>query len=152
MGNRAVIKMEGQPAAIYLHWHGSIDTVKPLLDVAKEYRLRGDDYGIARLTQMFGNVIGGTISLGVSTEDLLDTDNFDNGTYVIDEEFNIIRREFMHHPDEGQTPEDYDKTVMEIKRKNDQFFLESKPNLDCGYCTVAGGAGAWACPHHGEDT
>jgi len=22
---------------------------------------------------------------------------------------------------------------------------------DCGYCTVAGGAGAWACPKHGEE-
>jgi hypothetical protein len=27
-----------------------------------------------------------------------------------------------------------------------------KLDLDCGYCTVAGGAGAWACPHHGEDS
>ena len=80
MGNRAVIQMQGQDVGLYLHWNGGLDTVKPLLDVAKEYGIRGDDYGIARLAQIAGNLLGGHLGLGVSTIDMLDRDNGDNGT------------------------------------------------------------------------
>ena len=92
MGNRAVIRIDGESAGIYLHYNGGLDTIKPLLDVAREYGIRGDDYGIARLAQMLGNFFGGTLSIGVSQLDELDQDNSDNGTYVVDSNFNIIER------------------------------------------------------------
>ena len=98
MGNRAVIQMQGQDVGIYLHNNGGRDTIQPLLEVAQEYGIRGDDYGIARLAQMMGNFFGGTLSIGVSTLDKLD-------------------REQSH----------WDNAEMktEIKKANDQFFIAS---------------------------
>ena len=56
MGNRAVItirdnlKNRDDWQSIYLHWNGGYDTVKPALDLAKEYGVRCEqEYGIARL-------------------------------------------------------------------------------------------------------
>ena len=121
MGNRAVIQMQGQDVGIYLHNNGGYDTIKPLLDVAKTYGIRGDDYGIARLAQMLGNFFGGTLSLGVSTLDKLDRDNGDNGTYVVDSQFNIVDRLFKRSPEQDGHP--YKEMVREFCKANDQFFL-----------------------------
>jgi hypothetical protein len=120
MGNRAVIQMQGQETGIYLHWNGGLDTVQPLLDVAKEYGIRGDDYGIARLAQIFGNTFDGTLGIGVSTIDRLDRDNYDNGTYVINSQFNIVERLFKRNPE--QQNHDYNTMKNLIKAANDQFF------------------------------
>ena len=98
MGNRAVIQMQNEDVGIYLHWNGGRDTVEPLLDVAREYGVRGDDYGIARLAQIFGNAFDGILGMGVATLDKLDRDNYDNGTYVIDSKFNIVERLFQRYP------------------------------------------------------
>ena len=128
MGNRAVIQMQGQNVGIYLHNNGGLDTIQPLLDVAKEYGVRGDDYGIARLAQMMGNFLGGTLSVGVSTIDRLDLDNCDNGTYVIDQRFNIVERLFQRNPE--QTHWNYDEMKAHIKSANDQFFMRNgQPRL-----------------------
>jgi hypothetical protein len=122
MGNRAVIQMQGQDVGLYLHWNGGLDTVQPLLDVAKEYGLRGDNYGIARLAQIAGNYLGGTLGIGVSTIDRIHRDNFDNGTYVIDSQFNIVERLFTRGPE--QQNHDYDEMKQDIKNANDKFFKE----------------------------
>ena len=135
MGNRAVISItdsneiptankESTPS-IYLHWNGGADTIEPLLEVAKEYGLRGDDYGIARLTQMMGNVFGGILSIGVENVDKLDTDNGDNGTYVIDQKFNIVDR-LYYRGDSEQRVYDFQEMKQHIKSVNDQFFLTEK--------------------------
>ena len=124
MGNRAVIQMQDQDVGIYLHNNGGYDTIKPLLDVAKTYGIRGDDYGIARLAQMLGNFFGGTLSLGVSTLDKLDRDNGDNGTYVVDSQFNIVDRLFKRFPE--QDNHTYKEMVREFCKANDQFFLTSE--------------------------
>ena len=124
MGNRAVIQMQGQDVGIYLHHNGGYDTIKPLLDVAKTYSIRGDDYGIARLAQMLGNFFGGTLSLGVSTLEKLDRDNGDNGTYVIDSRFNIVDRLFNRTKSE-QDFHPYKEMVLAFCKANDQFFLTS---------------------------
>ena len=125
MGNRAVIQMQGVDAGIYLHWNGGADTIEPLLEVAKEYGLRGDAYGIARLTQMMGNVFGGILSIGVENVDKLDTDNGDNGTYVIDQKFNIVDR-LYYRGDSEQRVYDFQEMKQHIKSVNDQFFLTEK--------------------------
>lgn len=120
MGNRAVIQMQGEDTGIYLHWNGGRDTVQPLLSVAKEYGLRGDSYGMARLAQMMGNFFGGTLSLGVGPIDQLDRDNYDNGTYVIDNKFNIVDR--LYFDGQEQSHWDHEEMKAHIKSINDQFF------------------------------
>ena len=126
MGNRAVIQMQGVEAGIYLHWNGGADTVEPLLEVAKEYGLRGDDYGIARLAQMMGNFFGGILSIGVENADRLDTDNGDNGTYVIDKNFNIVERLHFRSSFCEQREYDFDEMKKAIKKVNDQFFVGAR--------------------------
>ena len=121
MGNRAVIQIQGQDTGIYLHWNGGYDTVKPLLDVAREYGVHGDDYGTARLAQIMGNYFGGVLNVGVAPIEKLDRDNCDNGVYVVDSQLNIVERLFMHYPE--QTSHDYDGMKADIKEKNDKFFL-----------------------------
>ena len=92
MGNRAVIAFqdashdEVQPdtVGIYLHWNGGPESVEAFLTAAKELGVRPDDYGVARLCQIIGNWFGGTLSIGIGTCRTMDTDNGDNGTYVVD--------------------------------------------------------------------
>lgn len=92
MGNRAVIQFK-DGTGIYLHWNGGPESVLAFLDTAKLFKVRGDDYGQARLIQIIGNFFGGTLSLGVGKASTLDRNNHDNGTYLVDENFNITRRE-----------------------------------------------------------
>ena len=121
MGNRAVIQMVGEQVVIYVHNNGGLDTIQPLLDVAKEYGLRGDDYGMARLTQMLGNLFGGILNIGIDKLENLDKNNYDNGTYVISRNFNIVERLFFDG--EEQNYIDYDEMKAHIKAMNDQFFI-----------------------------
>ena len=104
MGNRAVIHFQGSNVGMYVHWHGGRDTIEPMLEVAKEYGLRGGDYGLARLAQMFGNFVGGTLSMGIDELERLDCDNNNNGVYIIDSNFNIVDRQYML----GDEQSDYD--------------------------------------------
>ena len=104
MGNRAVITDNRKKIGVYLHWNGGRDTVEPLLEYMKLRGFRGGDYGYARMCQVMGNFFGGTLSLGVSAIDNLDMDNGDNGTYIIDEEFNIVGRECF----DGVEQKDYE--------------------------------------------
>ena len=168
MGNRAVIQIQGQETGVYLHWNGGYDTVKPLLDVAREYGVRGDDYGTARLAQMLGNFFcsdvayahlledvprhptfnrhltlqtraemmaamlaqmlgnffGGILNVGVGSIDRLDCNNGDNGTYVVDTNFNIVDRLFY----EGREANyhDYDEMRDAFKQANDRYFIKQE--------------------------
>ena len=123
MGNRAVIKFGGTSQGIYLHWNGGQESVKAFLDCAKRYQLRGNDspYGRARLCQIIGNFFGGTLSLGVDDIQFLDCNNYDNGMYVIDDNFEIIKREYI--TDDRPLNEEYYKEVFEeCCKKNDTIF------------------------------
>ena len=79
---------------VYLHWHGSPSSVVAYLAAAKTLGFRsptGDStYAMARFVQMIGNHIGGTLSIGVGCIEHLDTDNYDNGTYVVGDEWKIV--------------------------------------------------------------
>ena len=123
MGNRAVIEIQDTGIGIYLHWNGGRNSVQAFLDVAKEYDVRTtEDYGIARLVQIIGNFFGGTLSVGIGTIERMDTDNGDNGVYVIDKYFNIVERKFMRYPE--QTTPSVEDMKLEIKEANDKFFEE----------------------------
>ena len=128
MGNRAVITIKEKNIpqedwqSLYLHWNGGRDTVEPLLHVAKLYDLRCQDdpsYAIARLSQIIGNTLGGKLSLGVGTYKQLDTDNCDNGVYVV-KDWEIVDREYHHGLEQQEY--DFNKVVSEIRSVNDSIF------------------------------
>ena len=88
MGNRAVITTTDKRIGVYLHWNGGYDSVSAFL---KYCELRGfaspsrDCYGWARLCEVIANFMGSDgMSVGIDLYDRLDTDNGDNGVYVID--------------------------------------------------------------------
>jgi len=130
MGNRAVLafinddgKKDKNSVGIYLHWNGGRDSVEGFLQTAKDYELRSGSYGVARLTQIIANGLGGTLSLGVDLLKNLDCDNYDNGVYWIDQNFNIVDREYISRPD-FKEQQQYSLTsfVRRLKQDNDKFF------------------------------
>ena len=131
MGNRAVITIKENDVpkedwnSLYLHWNGGRDSVEPFLHVAKMYGIRCNShssYAIARLSQLIGNTLGGTLSLGIGAYKCLDTNNYDNGTYVV-EDWKIVKREHLPYEDfEEQSVYDFDEFVKEIRSMNDEVF------------------------------
>ena len=128
MGNRAVItiKEKNTPKedwnSLYLHWNGGRDSVEPFLHVAKLYGIRCNDdpsYAIARLSQLIGNYFGGTLSVGIGAYKRLDTNNWDNGTYII-EDWEIVERE--HFEGKEQQEHNFDEMVQDIRSMNDGVF------------------------------
>jgi hypothetical protein len=96
MGNRAVITTQDKDLGIYLHWNGGRNSVEGFLLYCKMkgYRAPENDcYGWARLCQVIGNFFGGEYSVGIDRYDRLDTDNGDNGVYII-KDWQIIGKEF----------------------------------------------------------
>lgn len=96
MGNRAVITTEDKQIGVYVHWNGGRNSIEGFLLYCKlkGYRCPENDcYGWARLCQVIGNFFGGEYSVGIDRYDRLDTDNGDNGTYII-KDWQIIRKEF----------------------------------------------------------
>lgn len=96
MGNRAVICTEDKTLGVYVHWNGGRDSIEAFLLYCKlkGYRCPENDcYGWARLCQVIGNFFGGEYSVGIDRYDRLDTDNGDNGTYII-KDWQIIGKEF----------------------------------------------------------
>lgn len=96
MGNKAVITTEAKDLGVYLHWNGGRDSVEAFLLYCKikGYRAPENDcYGWARLCQVIGNFFGGEYSVGIDRYDRLDTDNGDNGTYII-KDWQIVGKEF----------------------------------------------------------
>lgn len=107
MGNRAVITTkEGDKEnkiGIYLHWNGGRGSVQAFL---KYCEMRGfrkpedDNYGWARLAQVIANFFGKDgLSIGIDRVCNLDCDNWDNGTYLI-EDWQIVGREYFEGEEE----------------------------------------------------
>lgn len=123
MGNRAVVtfanrkdveqwakdggeKLKGYCAdhphniGVYLHWNGGRALIEGFCEACRRLKFRGpasDSYGVARFVQVVANFFGnGGLSCGVDTLERSDTDNYDNGVYVVDDNWNVIGREFAH--------------------------------------------------------
>lgn len=114
MGNRAVIttreNFNNDGVGVYLHWNGGRDSVEAFLTYCKMKGYRAptsDNYGWARLCQVIGNFFGGGLSLGIDKCSNLDTNNYDNGTYIIDG-WDIVDREFFEYEEQ----DDYDLYIM----------------------------------------
>ena len=96
MGSRCVITTEAKEIGVYLHYNGDPDFVASLLHYCSLAGIRkpeNDCYGWARLCQVAANYFGGTLSIGIDQYDRLDTDNGDNGVYII-RDWEIVGREF----------------------------------------------------------
>lgn len=126
MGDRAVISNKNKRLGVYLHWYGYREFVESILaycDV-KKYRSPDvdDEYGWARLCQVAGNTIGGSLSVGVGIYDRMDTDNWDNGTYII-EDWDIKERLHQQYVDEkiGGTMYENLKYINERQPKEEQL-------------------------------
>ena len=94
MGNRCLIafkekeskKKKEEVPCIYLHWNGGRDSVEAFLDASKRLGVRTNDqfYGMARMTQIISNYLGGTLSIGISNVGDWDLGFLDNGVYWVD--------------------------------------------------------------------
>lgn len=126
MGDRAVISNKNKRLGVYLHWYGYREFVESILAYcdAKKYRSPDidDEYGWARLCQVAGNTIGGSLSVGVGIYDRMDIDNWDNGTYII-EGWNIKERLYQQYVDEkiGGTMYENLKYINERQPKEEQL-------------------------------
>ena len=78
------------------------------------------------MCQIIGNTFGGTLSLGVDVVRNLDYDNFDNGLYWVDKEFNIVGREYITDDFKEQQQYKLDEFVAHVAKANDKYFAEDK--------------------------
>lgn len=131
MGTRAVITSAPygeNNVGIYVHWNGGRASVEAFILAAKKMGFRpvGDNYGWARLTQLITNFFGcdGT-SIGVDICKNLDTDNGDNGTYLLDpNEWKIVGREF--HSGAEQDDYNVEKMADDIVEKTRRIEREKE--------------------------
>ena len=124
MGNRAVIsnREAWRDVAIYVHWNGGRPSIEAFLKYAKEKKLRDDDYGLARLTQIICNYFGGSLSVGVGNIDRLDTSS-DHGVYEISNWEIVGRRNNDPSYEETDPSGEYEAGVYNVvAEENDQFF------------------------------
>lgn len=88
MGNRAVITTNSNldETGIYLHWNGGRSSVEAFLAYCnlKGHRCPEDDcYGWSYLVATIANTFGNGVYVGIDNCEHLDTNNYDNGVYVI---------------------------------------------------------------------
>ena len=98
---------------VYLHWNGGKDSITAFCEACRQLEFRGpvsDCYGVARFVQVVCNFFGGTdgLSVGVDTLEHLDTDNYDNGVFIVDDKWEVIGREFRR----GAEQDDHDVEGM----------------------------------------
>jgi hypothetical protein len=125
MGNRAVITTapySNDKPGIYLHWNGGRDSVEAFLKAAEQLGYRaptatGDlTYGMARLVGLLCTFLGlaDDTCIGIGLNKELDTDNGDNGVYVI-EGWKIVER--LHHRGPEQAEYNVDDFAAKIVAK-----------------------------------
>lgn len=112
------VAQNGNRVGVYLHWNGGRDSVEAFCLACKESKFRGpasDDYGIARFVQTVCNFFGGDLSVGVGTLKTLDCDNWDNGVYVVNDDWEIVGREFAHGEQRSYEVEAFKEDLMRLR-------------------------------------
>lgn len=124
MGNRAVIVSKdttvdnmANKVGIYLHWCGSEESIKEFLKLAKEKGIRDVESDVSYFWARFCQVICDEFSkegedecsVGMEIVAHLDTHNYDNGVYYIDENFKIVK-----HTDGSELEYDYEHAKNEV--------------------------------------
>jgi hypothetical protein len=126
MGNRAVVSVEGSTVGVYLHWNGGAESVTAFLKAAKDLGVRSptDDtsYFYARFVQIVGNFFGGTTSVGVGAIAELDTNNGDNGHFIIGADFAIIGHKYVPKREAGKTYAMNDGIYAAVMEANQAIF------------------------------
>ena len=102
MGNRCVIttkdvtkENQDKKLGVYLHWCGHRKDVEEILSECRKRNIRSPEYDYsyfwARFCQIAANYCGeGDVTgIGIDIVSRLDVNNFDNGVYYIDDDFNI---------------------------------------------------------------
>lgn len=122
MGNRAVIAFKNDPNAtgIYLHWNGDPESVLAFCHAAKKMGARNpgsdDSYamaGLCRAVTLFMHDSPRELtSMGVGPLTTLDTDNYDNGLYIIGGDWNITERHYTD--DRTMTEADFDDRQITV--------------------------------------
>ncbi len=108
MGNRAGITSapyDNNAVGIYVHWNGGRASVEGFLQACKQLGFRSPEadprHSFARLTQAIATFFGNDgLSVGVGRCCDLDTDNYDNGVYLIGGDWEIVGREFWSGEEE----------------------------------------------------
>lgn len=113
---------------VYLHWNGERDSIEAFLGACKELGYRDgarDSYGVARFTQTVCNFFGSDgLSCGVDTLEHSDTNNHDNGVYVVGDNWEIIGREFAHGDQSGYDVSDFTKFLVKLTKSVDKAAEE----------------------------
>ena len=128
MGNSAVVAFgpnKPSTVGIYVHWNGGPESVLAFMAAAKQLGVRDpleDNYGIARIVQIIGNFFGGTTSIGIDLLKNLDTDNGDNGVYVVEVGFNLRGVNTLI---DGFNADWYDATLAKVLEINRPIFERS---------------------------
>lgn len=105
MGNRAVIATRSKNTGMYIHWNGGRDSIEAFLEYAK---LKGwespeKEYGTwLKLSKVVNNFAGGC-SGEIDKYKNLDTDNYDNGVYII-QNWKIVDRLFLRGSEQREYP------------------------------------------------
>ena len=142
MGNRAFIYPEKSTGkrklGVYLHWNGGPTSVIPLIKFckARKFRPLSDGYGVARLCQVMGNFLGGSLSLGVEyvEPDCIDTNHV---PYCITDDWEIkniddYKTDYEGIPSKKDMVEfltELNKCQPKSERVPLDFIFEDKPSL-----------------------
>ena len=105
MGNRAVITASTgyHSPCIYLHWNGGMDSVSAFMRAARAIGLSGTKASdFDALAEMIAECLDTAVGMTVYREmyGISDTDNGDNGVYVIDDTYNIVYRRYRRGPEQ----------------------------------------------------
>ena len=133
MGNRAVIACNTYDSAdsIYVHWNGGLASIEGFLLAAKDLGITPKPENLKVLANIIARGFFGpkVNRMNVYWQDfgVADTDNYDNGTYLIDgysyskskwmDKWRIYSRQFKRYPEEV----DQEKTEGIRKQITDSF-------------------------------
>lgn len=108
MGNRAVIAFREQiglrnsTPSVYLHWNGGLASVEGFLAAARELGYAESALASGRRNR-FAKLVQAWFKSGsvyIGDYDELDTNNLDNGTYIVSPELEIEERQFAPRAEE----------------------------------------------------
>lgn len=121
MGNRAVITTKAKEIGVYLHWNGGRDSIEPILQYCKAKGYvppEHNHYGWAALCQVINNWLGYG-GCGIDLYENTDHDNWDNGTYVI-EDWEIVERLYQKRPEQNEYDFDEVQHVIDSQMPDEQ--------------------------------
>lgn len=109
---------------VYLHWNGGKDSIVPFCRACRKIGFRCPtfdfSYGVARFVQLVANHFGGltNTSIGVDTLEHLDCNNYDNGVFVIGDDWEIVGREFARtdEPLDEKSVDEFVEHLVGIQR------------------------------------